>query len=69
MILKVITDWFRDAEERIPKIERPRCETCKTTMYWNKGRQDWACNPCDDYNFWMFEAPYQGFPWDDEEYE
>lgn len=42
--------------ERIPEIELPSCIHCKQTMYWNRDKQDWACKPCDDYNFWMQAA-------------
>ncbi len=61
-ILTKIRNWRM---ERIPKIERPSCVHCKQTMYWHTGKQDWACKPCDDYNFWM---EYGDLDQDNEEY-
>lgn len=53
--------------ERIPEIERPACIHCRRDMYWHRGKQDWACKPCDDYHF-NINAPWNDEDWDDEDY-
>jgi len=60
--LRKLKNWYM---ERIPEIERPACGVCKRTMYWNRDREDWACQACDDYDSgWEdFQEDY----WDDDD--
>ena len=44
--------------ERIPEIERPGCQKCNRPMYWHRGKQDWACEPCDDY-YWHLQQCWE----------
>ncbi|KKK71822.1 hypothetical protein LCGC14_2910090 [marine sediment metagenome] len=54
--------------ERIPPLDRPACVHCRQDMYWNREDQDWACKPCDDYNFFLeYPQDYED-QWDDDDY-
>jgi len=37
----------------MPLAERPQCEECQSTMYWEPGINDWRCHRCWDYHFYI----------------
>ena len=62
-LLQRFKDWRM---ERIPEIERPACGNCKRPMYWHRGKQDWTCEACDNYYWYMDHDDDQYEAWEDD---